>query len=222
MLVASLIANARASQFCLNYYVGQYDPTIEDSYCKQVNIDGRKCIVEVLDTTGQEEYTALRDQWIREGDGFIIAYSITSRSSFELVPKFWNEIARVFKFGEGGIRPPIMLAGNNSDRVMERELSTGEGEAMSLKLGTMFMECSAKNGINIEKMFYDVVRELRLEELVNTNPFSGEGSLPFDRGSLATSKDDADPTPSLEGTSRWDKLADSAKGRVRKLVGGRK
>lgn len=42
-----------------------YDPTIEDCYRKQWVVDDQPCLLEVLDTAGQEEYTALRDQWIR-------------------------------------------------------------------------------------------------------------------------------------------------------------
>ena len=72
-------------QLCLNHFVETYDPTIEDSYRKQVVIDQQSCMLEVLDTAGQEEYTALRDQWIRDGEGFVLVYSITSRSSLSLI-----------------------------------------------------------------------------------------------------------------------------------------
>lgn len=72
-------------QLCLNHFVESYDPTIEDSYRKQVVIDEEPCILEVLDTAGQEEYTALRDQWIRDGEGFVLVYSIAQRSTFERV-----------------------------------------------------------------------------------------------------------------------------------------
>jgi GTPase SAR1 family protein len=47
---------------------------------------GRVCC-QVLDTAGQEEYTALRDQWIRDGEGFVLVYSIISRSTFERIPR---------------------------------------------------------------------------------------------------------------------------------------
>ncbi|KAJ2794179.1 RAS2 protein, partial [Coemansia guatemalensis] len=58
------IMTALTIQLCLNHFVETYDPTIEDSYRKQVVIDDQPCVLEVLDTAGQEEYTALRDQWI--------------------------------------------------------------------------------------------------------------------------------------------------------------
>lgn len=33
------------------------DPTIEDCYRKQAVIDNEACMLEILDTAGQEEYT---------------------------------------------------------------------------------------------------------------------------------------------------------------------
>jgi GTPase KRas len=65
-------------------------------------IDDIPCILEILDTAGQEEYTAytllkyrLRDQWIRDGEGFVLVYSITSKSTFERVDRFKDQILRV-------------------------------------------------------------------------------------------------------------------------------
>ena len=52
-------------------------------------------MLEVLDTAGQEEYTALRDQWIRDGEGFVLVYSISSRSSFSRIKRFHHQIQRV-------------------------------------------------------------------------------------------------------------------------------
>lgn len=54
-----------------------------------------------------------------------------------------------------------MLVGNKADRVTEREVSTQEGHALARELGCEFVEASAKNCINVEKAFYDVVRLLR-------------------------------------------------------------
>ncbi|CAG8531742.1 6485_t:CDS:2 [Paraglomus brasilianum] len=109
-----------------------YDPTIEDSYRKQVVIDEQPCVLEVLDTAGQEEYTALRDQWIRDGEGFLLVYSISSRSTFERVERFRDQITRV-KDSES---VPLMLVGNKCDKITEREVSREEGQNMAKKLGS--------------------------------------------------------------------------------------
>lgn len=45
-------------------FVDEYDPTIEDSYRKQVVIDGETCLLDILDTAGQEEYSAMR--WVTD------------------------------------------------------------------------------------------------------------------------------------------------------------
>ena len=136
-------------------------------------------MLEVLDTAGQEEYTALRDQWIRDGEGFVLVYSISSRSSFTRIRKFHSQIQRVKEsamagsptfpgsplsqtMGSASLGPaPVMLVGNKCDRVTEREVSTQEGSALAKDLNCDFVEASAKNCINVERAFYDVVRQLR-------------------------------------------------------------
>lgn len=171
-------------QLCLQHFVETYDPTIEDSYRKQVVIDDQACMLEVLDTAGQEEYTALRDQWIRDGEGFVLVYSISSRSSFSRIKRFHHQIQRVKEScasspsypGSQLSNPnvqtpvPIMLVGNKSDRVTEREVSTQEGHALARELGCEFVEASAKNCINVEKAFYDVVRILRRQRQQAARP----------------------------------------------------
>merc|ERR1719288_542773 len=46
-------------------------------------IDNKPALLDVLDTAGQEEYASLQDQWIREGDGYLIVYSITNKNSLQ-------------------------------------------------------------------------------------------------------------------------------------------
>ncbi|CAK7208524.1 RAS2 protein [Sporothrix bragantina] len=176
-------------QLCLQHFVETYDPTIEDSYRKQVVIDGQACMLEVLDTAGQEEYTALRDQWIRDGEGFVLVYSISSRSSFSRIKRFHHQIQRVkestasspsypgspIAAANSQAPVPVMLVGNKSDRVTEREVSTQEGHALARELGCEFVEASAKNCINVEKAFYDVVRILRRQRQQAARPLPPAG-----------------------------------------------
>ena len=156
-------------------FLFQNDPTIEDSYRTKVVIDGQPCMLEVLDTAGLGEYTALRDQWIRTGEGFLLVYSISSRLSFIRIREFHSQIQRVKGSSESSpsytgspisseahsTPVPVMLVGNKSDRVREREVSTHEGQALAQKLGCRFLEASAKNCVAVEDAFYDAVRQLR-------------------------------------------------------------
>ncbi|KAL9602104.1 MAG: hypothetical protein Q9219_002100 [cf. Caloplaca sp. 3 TL-2023] len=189
-------------QLCLNHFVETYDPTIEDSYRKQVVIDGQSCMLEILDTAGQEEYTALRDQWIRDGEGFVLVYSITSRASFSRIRKFHSQIQRVkdasstssptASYLSSPVTPaapreaPVMLVGNKSDRVTEREVSTQEGSALAREMGCDFVEASAKNCINVEKAFYEVVRGLR-KQRQDSKPLGRRGTHRGEEGGSSKS-----------------------------------
>lgn len=131
-------------------------------------IDRETCWIQVLNTTGQEEYTALRDQWVRDGEGFVIIYSVGSRSSFTRTQRFYNQIGRVkveSSSKNSAQFVPIMLVGNNCEMTTEREVSTEEGHALAREFGCEFLEVSTKNSINVEKTFYDVVRMIRKQRI---------------------------------------------------------
>ena len=73
-------------------FVVGYDPTIEDDYRKQITIDGQVERLDILDTAGQEEYNSMRDMWYQSGEGFLLVYSITNRSTFEELDEVYKEI----------------------------------------------------------------------------------------------------------------------------------
>ncbi|ELU36892.1 Ras domain-containing protein [Rhizoctonia solani AG-1 IA] len=107
--------------------VQTYDPTIEDAFRHSVIVDDEMTYLEIVDTAGQEEYATLRDQWIREGEGFILVYSIASRRSYDRIKTFQDSIVRVKR----GARPVFMLVGNKSDKTGEREVSKEEALTLS-------------------------------------------------------------------------------------------
>jgi len=176
---------ALAVQFTLNCFIQTYDPTIEDAYRKQLLVDERMCFVEVIDTAGQEEYATLRDQWVREGQGFILVYSIASRSSFDRLEVFRQSMMRVKR-----VRPIFMLVGNKNDKTNEREVSHEEGFRMAQHFGCDFMETSAKTSQNVENLFTQLVRKLRDTKSDSRSPTVPEGSgLPSRRNGKGKGKD---------------------------------
>jgi len=156
---------ALAVQFTLNCFVETYDPTIEDAYRKQFVVDNRMCFVEVIDTAGQEEYATLRDQWVREGQGFILVYSIASRSTFDRLEVFRQSVKRA-KRGD----PILMLVGNKCDKAYEREVSKEEGAALARQFNCEFIETSAKTAQNVERVFTSLVRALRQTRNLEPGP----------------------------------------------------
>jgi len=91
-----------------------------DSYRKQCVIDDEVALLDVLDTAGQEEYSAMREQYMRTGEGFLLVYSITSRQSFEEIITFQQQILRV----KDKDYFPMIVVGNKCDLESEREVST--------------------------------------------------------------------------------------------------
>jgi len=157
--------SALTIRFVQGTFLVKYDPTIEDSYRKQVEIDARACILDIMDTAGQEEYCALRDTYMKTGDGFVLGYSVTSRNSFDQAAKLRNNILRLH--GEDS-KIPIMLVGNKCDLEAERTVSLEEGQLLSQKWGTGFVESSAKIGKNVNEIFYELVR--LIDRWRNENP----------------------------------------------------
>ncbi|KAH7031402.1 ras family protein [Microdochium trichocladiopsis] len=144
-------------QLIQSHFVDEYDPTIEDSYRKQCVIDDEVALLDVLDTAGQEEYSAMREQYMRTGEGFLLVYSITSRQSFEEITTFQQQILRV----KDKDYFPMVVVGNKCDLEGEREVTRQEGETLARNFGCKFIETSAKSRINVDKAFYDIVREIR-------------------------------------------------------------
>ncbi|CAH2005292.1 unnamed protein product [Acanthoscelides obtectus] len=95
-------------QFIQSYFVTDYDPTIEDSYTKQCVIDDIPAKLDILDTAGQEEFSAMREQYMRSGEGFLLVFSVTERSSFDEIYKFHRQILRVKDRDEF----PMLMVGN--------------------------------------------------------------------------------------------------------------
>lgn len=133
----------------------------------------------VLDTAGQEEFSAMREQYMRKGDGFMIVYSVTDPNSFKNVPNFFTQILRVkdrwvYTAGAWNKSPsmniksknnipfardeyPILLVANKVDLVHLRKISESEGRAMADRLNLPYMETSAKDPPqNIDGAFHEV------------------------------------------------------------------
>jgi small GTP-binding protein len=129
----------------------------QDSYRKQVMIDGETCLLDILDTAGQEEYSAMRDSYMRSGQAFLLAFSITSRASFDEVQLFREQILRV----KEADTVPMVLVGTKSDMESERQVMTTEGQNLSIQWSMPFFETSAYTRMNVDECFFEAVRCVR-------------------------------------------------------------
>jgi len=147
-------------QLVSGHFVQIYDPTIEDSYRTSISVDGQMIALDILDTAGQEEYSALRDQYMRSGDGYVIVYSITSTGTFLEANGFREQLYRVLD-KDLSEDVPIVLCGNKCDLEADRQVQKSEAEKLAEEWRVLFFETSAKNKINITESFTALVKKIQ-------------------------------------------------------------
>ncbi|ABN65658.1 predicted protein, partial [Scheffersomyces stipitis CBS 6054] len=152
-------------QFVQGVYVESYDPTIEDSYRKQIEIDGRACDLEILDTAGVAQFTAMRELYIKSGKGFLLVYSVTDENSLKELLTLREQVLRI----KDTDNVPMVLVGNKCDLEEDRVLSIDVGVKVSQDWGLVpFYETSAMYKTNVDEAFIDVVRQIMRKEAVIT------------------------------------------------------
>ncbi|PIO59505.1 Ras family protein, partial [Teladorsagia circumcincta] len=129
--------SALTVQFVQGIFVEKYDPTIEDSYRK-------------------EQFTAMRDLYMKNGQGFVLVYSITAQSTFNDLIDLRDQILRVKDSEE----VPMILVGNKCDLEDERVVGKDQGQNLARQFGSAYLETSAKAKINVNEVFYDLIRQI--------------------------------------------------------------
>ncbi|KAH7358955.1 transforming protein p29 [Plectosphaerella cucumerina] len=148
------------AQFVHNEWIESYDPTIEDTYRTQLQVDGRQVILEILDTAGTEQFVAMRDLYMKSGQGFILVFSITSASSMSEVEMLREEITRI----KDDEHVPIVIVGNKADLEESRAVPRQRAFSCSRQWNAPYYETSARTRVNVEAVFIDICRQLLLRE----------------------------------------------------------
>ena len=143
-------------QMVSGHFLSSYDPTIEDSYRTTININNQDIILNILDTAGQEEFYALRDQYMRSGDGYIIVFSITSVTSFLEVTAIKDQLNMVLDVDNNTLIP-IILVGNKCDLEEYRQVQSSDAQRLAEEWRVKYFETSAKNKTNINRIFEELV-----------------------------------------------------------------
>jgi len=122
-----------------------------------VEVDGQQCMLEILDTAGTEQFTAMRDLYMKNGQGFVLVYSITAQSTFNDLQDLREQILRVKDTED----VPMVLVGNKCDLEDERVVGKDQGTNLARQFNSCsFMETSAKAKIGVNDIFFDLVRQI--------------------------------------------------------------
>ena len=113
-----------------------------------MDINGQQCMLEILDTAGTEQFTAMRDLYMKNGQGFVLVYSISSQSTFNDLLELRDQILRI----KDSLDVPMVLVGNKCDLEDERVVSKDQGQTLARQFNCTFMEASAKLKINVPEV----------------------------------------------------------------------
>jgi len=145
-------------RFSENKFSADYDPTLEDLYQDKVYIvDGEPIKLDLLDTAGQEEYQSLHENWINEGDAFMIVYSVTEQISFEEAEIIYEKIMKI-RYEDDF---PIVLVGNKIDLTTLIKVKSNEAHQLAKSWNAPHFQTSAKENIEVQDAFFELIRELR-------------------------------------------------------------
>ncbi|ORY32770.1 ras-domain-containing protein [Rhizoclosmatium globosum] len=142
----------------------EYNPTLLETFQKRVAIDQKVCLLTITDTAGQEEYIALRDSALRNGDGFLVVFSVMDRTSFGEVRGIIQRIERVQESSGSGLNHlgAIVVCGNKCEGSQDGwEVQWSEVEALIRELGVQCIQTSAKEDVGVVEAFTELIREIR-------------------------------------------------------------
>ncbi|PMB68473.1 Ras-related protein RSR1 [Beauveria bassiana] len=142
--------NTSIAQFVHNEWIESYDPTIEDSYRTQIQVDIS------LDTAGTEQFVAMRDLYMKTGQGFLLVFSITSPSSLSELAGLREEIIRI----KDDENIPMVIVGNKADLEDSRAVPRAKGFSISQRWGAPYYESSARTRTNVDEVFIDLSRQM--------------------------------------------------------------
>ncbi|KAF9316472.1 hypothetical protein BG003_001890 [Podila horticola] len=148
--------SALTLQYMYGDFVEEYDPTKADSYRKKIMLDGHECQIDILDTAGQEEYAAIRDNYYRSGEGFLCVFSICEYESFTHTQEFKDQISRVLDDD----KVPFILVGNKADLGQLRKVNHEEAAAKAAEWNCLYIETSAKTRQNVEDVYSILMRKI--------------------------------------------------------------
>nr|CAB3265568.1 GTP-binding protein Rheb [Phallusia mammillata] len=147
-------------QFVENQFVESYDPTIENTFTRQIRLGNQDYVLHIVDTAGQDEYSLFPDSYALDIHGYILVYSVTSTKSFEVVKVIHEKLLDMI----GRIKIPLVLVGNKTDLHMERKVTTEMGRNLAKNWEATFYETSAKHNLDVQSIFKGIITEVEKQD----------------------------------------------------------
>ena len=166
-------------RYITNEFAGDdYVPSnVGDEWRKWISIDSIKFYYQIEEINCYQGFDAMKNMKLRQMDCGLFVYDITNRESFdelesmiEDVQRIWiesvddNDDEQEFKFA--------IIVGNKCDLENERVITKQEGNELAQRYDNLvFLETSAQERINVEKVFEDCSKLRMIYKLLNDTDY---------------------------------------------------
>ncbi|KAI0056433.1 ras-domain-containing protein [Artomyces pyxidatus] len=143
-------------------FLANPDPTLGVEFgSKLITIPEENKIVKLQcwDTAGTESFRSITRSYYRGAAGCLLVYDVTSRQSFQNARSWLADVR-----AHADPHLTCILVGNKvdlcTDDAARRQVSTEEAELWAQEEGLLFVEASAKSGVNVEDAFERACRDI--------------------------------------------------------------
>lgn len=162
-------SNVGKSSLIRRMLLGEFDEEYNTTIgvdLSAVIVDGTpvgRVILTVIDLGGQKEFSDLRAQYYHDANYAVLVYDITNGASFSALPGWFDSMKSRLSLVDSESFRGIVL-GNKADRTQERQVTQQNGRTYADSIGWIFLETSAKSGLNVEKAFIEIADQIILRK----------------------------------------------------------
>ena len=150
-------------RYTKDQFGGVYLTTVGmDFQDKIIEIEDKKVRLQVWDTAGQERFRNVTKSYFQSSHGLLVVYDITDRESFEKI-NFWMDNIK----NNAPENAKLILVGNKCDLANERKVTIEDGENKARNYNIKFFESSAKDGTNVNELFFYLANEIYQDDKLN-------------------------------------------------------
>jgi len=121
----------------------------------KMNVNGKKVKLSIWDTAGQERFRTITSSYYRGAQGIILVYDVSSRESFDALPRWYSELETYVSDSVVKI-----IVGNKVDKEFSRQVPLAEGQKFATRMNSLFIEASAKTAVGVSEAFQGVVEKI--------------------------------------------------------------